>query len=102
MQPKYKRMLEGMLKKEKRPRDIWYVYVLLCRDRTFYTGITKDLDRRLMMHNNGKASRYTRVRRPVALLYQERLKGRARALSRECVIKAMSRQAKEKLVQQGV
>ena len=91
-------MLSGMLKKEKRPRDVWFVYILRCKDGTFYTGITKDLDRRVTMHNSGKASRYTRIRRPVALIYQERLKGRARALSRECSIKAMPRAAKEKLI----
>jgi len=101
VQPKYKIMLKGMLKKEKCPREVWFVYILECFDKTFYTGITKDLARRLAMHNNGKASRYTRIRRPVAMVYHEKLKGRARALSRECRIKALPRLAKEKLIQGG-
>jgi len=90
-----------MLKVEKRPRDIWYVYILLCKDKTFYTGITKDLDRRVNMHNTGKASRYTRTRGPVKIIYQEKLKGRAKALTRECKIKSLSRKAKERLVEEG-
>jgi predicted GIY-YIG superfamily endonuclease len=101
VQPKYKRMLKGMLRKERCPRDTWFVYILECSDSTFYTGVTKDLDRRLTMHNNGKASRYTRIRRPVAVVYYEKLKGRAKALSRECRIKAMPRPAKEKLINKG-
>jgi len=98
VQPKYKKMIKGMLKAEKRPRDTWFIYILRCKDKTFYTGITKDLERRLSMHNNGRASRYTRSRLPVKLIYQERLKGRARALSRECRIKALPRKSKEKLI----
>lgn len=92
-------MLKGMLRKERRGRkETWFIYVLRCKDDTFYTGVTKDIDRRLKMHNNGKASRYTRTRRPVALIYQEKARGRAKALVRECAIKAMSRKIKEKLI----
>ena len=49
----------------------WYVYILECGDRTLYTGITTELQRRIAQHNAGKASRYTRSRLPVALLYSE-------------------------------
>ena len=99
MESKYKKMIKGMLRKDKkRKKEPWFVYVLRCADASFYTGITKDLARRLKMHNNGKASRYTRTRRPVMLIYQEKAKGRAKALARECAIKAMSRKVKEKLI----
>ena len=46
----------------------WFVYILRCRDGTFYTGITKDVVRRCRQHNEGTASRYTRSRRPVRLV----------------------------------
>lgn len=99
MNSPYKRMLDGMMRtKNKYHREVWYIYILRCQDATFYTGVTKDLERRLKMHNSGKASRYTRIRRPVVMIYHEQAKGRAKALVRECAIKAMSRQAKERLV----
>ena len=56
----------------KRGVEVWFVYVLRCVDGTLYTGITKDLARRCQQHNDGVASRYTRSRRPVKLVYQER------------------------------
>ncbi len=49
----------------------WFVYILSCADGTLYCGITTDLARRRKQHNDGKASRYTRSRRPVRLMYQE-------------------------------
>jgi putative endonuclease len=101
MKPVYKRMLEGMQAKqaeEDPPTEPWWLYILECRDGTYYTGITKDLDRRLGQHNAGKASRYTRSRRPVELRYTERCDGRTAALVRECKVKALNRKAKEKLV----
>ena len=55
----------------KRAAEIWFVYILRCVDGTLYTGITKDLARRCQQHNDGAASRYTRSRRPVKLVYQE-------------------------------
>ena len=51
--------------------DQWFVYILRCADDSFYTGITKDLVRRLGQHNAGTASRYTRARLPVAMEYSE-------------------------------
>jgi len=98
----YKRMLAGMAAKEKRrrkkdPDDCWSLYLLRCADGSLYTGITKDISRRLQMHQDGKASRYTRVRRPVALLYVEFCGTRTRALVRECQVKAYPKSKKEAL-----
>ncbi|MFH1622358.1 MAG: GIY-YIG nuclease family protein [Candidatus Omnitrophota bacterium] len=91
-----------MQKKEqsrnKRIKDKWFIYILQCKDSSFYTGITKDLERRIKMHNDGKASRYTRIRRPVVLLYQETCLGRTKSLIRECEIKALPRKKKEGLI----
>jgi putative endonuclease len=72
----------------------WYCYILRCADGTLYTGISNDLDKRLAAHNAGSASKYTRVRLPVAVVYAERQADRSCALQRELEIKRLSRQAK--------
>ena len=77
---------------------IWYVYILQCADGTLYTGITNDLDRRLKAHNAGTASKYTRVRRPVVMVYREEAATKGDALRRELQIKSMSRQQKMDLL----
>ncbi|OGW78383.1 MAG: hypothetical protein A2Z83_03880 [Omnitrophica bacterium GWA2_52_8] len=76
----------------------WMLYLLRCTDLSLYTGITNNLARRFQMHQNGKASRYTRTRRPVELCYSEICGSRAQALVRECAVKAYSREKKEKLI----
>ncbi len=76
----------------------WIVYILRCQDDSLYTGITKDLDRRIKQHNAGTASRYTRSRRPVTLEYNENCGSHSLALKRELAIKAQSRKAKEALI----
>lgn len=82
----------------RKPPEEWSLYILRCKDGTLYTGITKDIDKRLMKHNNGTASHYTRPRRPVELVYQESCAGRIQALMRECAVKAFSRKKKEELI----
>ena len=77
----------------------WFVYILRCADDTLYTGITKDLTRRCDQHNAGTASRYTRSRLPVVMVYEEPQATRSLALKRELAIKALSRQQKELLIQ---
>lgn len=106
MKPKYKRMISLMLDREKslgqnQMKEEWFLYILQCQDGSFYTGVTNDLQRRLKMHNDGRASRYTRSRRPVKLLYQEVYASRAQVLVREYAIKALSREKKEELVADG-
>ena len=76
----------------------WFVYLLRCGDGSLYTGITKDVARRCEQHNAGTASRYTRSRLPVALVYQESQANQSLALKREAAIKAMSRLEKESLI----
>lgn len=79
---------------------MWYVYILQCADDTLYTGITTDPERRLQEHNsdNRSAARYTRVRRPVRLVYQEDCADRAEASRREYEIKQLNRKAKQQLI----
>jgi len=80
---------------------LWFVYILRCRDGSLYTGITTDLPRRCRQHNAGTASRYTRSRRPVRLLYQEPAASRSQALKREIAVKALTRPQKERLIRRA-
>ncbi len=78
----------------------WYVYMARCSDESLYTGITKDVERRIEEHNGMDLSgaRYTRTRRPVRLVYHEILKTRSEAAKREFEIKRLSKEEKEALV----
>ena len=76
----------------------WWVYLLRCRDGTLYTGITTDLARRLAQHTAGTASKYTRSRRPVTMVYRQAAKTHGDALRREIAVKKLSRAAKDALV----
>lgn len=102
MHPKIKRMVKKMEADEasglREPDEGWHLYILRCQGNTFYTGVTKDLSRRLKMHNDGKASKYTRARRPVQLIYSEDYASHATALVREYKVKALPRKEKEQLV----
>ena len=82
----------------KRVAEVWFVYILRCADGTLYTGITRDLDRRCQQHNAGTASRYTRSRRPVKLVYQEPQRSQGLALRREAAIKKLARRQKLELI----
>lgn len=75
------------------------VYILRCSDNTLYTGITTDLERRLAEHNGESGgSRYTRVRRPVAVVYAETAASRQEATRRERCIKSLPRREKLALI----
>lgn len=78
-----------------RRRRGWCLYVVQCADGTLYTGITNDLPRRLGQHNNGTASRYTRARLPVRLVYREGCRDKSGALKKEYRFKALPRRAKD-------
>ncbi len=73
----------------------YFVYIVECADTTLYTGITTDLERRLTEHNQSeKWAKYTRVRRPVTLVYSEKHASRSEACQREYAIKQLSREEK--------
>jgi putative endonuclease len=76
----------------------FYCYILECCDGTYYTGWSTDPERRLIQHNRGTGARYTRSRRPVRLVYVEKLPDKAAALKRERAIKALPRLEKKKLI----
>ena len=74
-------------------QEFW-VYILECADGSLYAGSTKDVKRRMALHNSGRGSRCTRARLPVALRYVERKRSWSMALKREYEIKKLSRSAK--------
>lgn len=76
-----------------------YVYMLSCADGSLYTGWTNDLVKRLENHQAGKGAKYTRGRLPVILAYYETYETESEARKRECAIKKLTRQQKEKLIQ---
>lgn len=76
----------------------WFVYILKCSDDSLYTGITNNKERRLLQHNKGKASKYTRVRLPVEMVYSEPSEDRSLASKREWAIKQLTKKQKLKLI----
>jgi len=78
--------------------EIWYLYMLRCRDGSLYTGITTDVERRLEAHRSGRGAKYTRGRGPLELVYQQVCGSHSQALKRELEIKAMPRARKEMLL----
>ncbi|NLZ53901.1 MAG: GIY-YIG nuclease family protein [Thermoanaerobacteraceae bacterium] len=76
-----------------------YVYILECADNTLYTGWTNNLDRRINAHMRGKASKYTKSRLPVKIVYIERFNDKISAQKREYEIKQMTRVEKIELIE---
>jgi putative endonuclease len=78
----------------------WFTYLLRCSDNSLYAGVTTDLKRRLIEHNNSNklGAKYTRVRRPVTLAYAEKNQNRKTACQREYLIRKLPKQKKEHLV----
>jgi len=76
---------------------VCYCYIVECADGTYYTGWTTDPQRRVVTHNKGLGAKYTKMRRPVKLVYVEELPDRKSAMKRERAIKKMTREGKQKL-----
>ena len=75
----------------------WHIYMVRCKDKLLYTGITKDLKRRVKEHCSGRGCRFTKYRAPVKLVYSEQVLTRSDALKREAAIKHLSRKEKIEL-----
>ena len=81
---------------------MYFLYILRCADKTLYTGIALDVQRRVQAHNHGKnGAKYTRSRRPVKLVYTKRFRTRSKALKEEYRIKQLSRREKLALVRKN-
>jgi putative endonuclease len=77
---------------------VYSVYIVRCADGSLYTGLARDPEARVSVHNSGKGAKYTAARLPVALVYTEACATRSDALKREYEIKTWSRAAKEVLI----
>ena len=76
----------------------YFVYILKCADGTLYTGIAKDVNKRVNEHNSSqKGAKYTKYRRPVELMYTEESQDRSSASKREYEIKQLKREDKMRL-----
>lgn len=81
---------------------MWYIYIVECPDKTLYTGITTDMEKRIKAHNcSNKGAKYTRGRRPVKVVYLSEIKNRSDSLKEEARIKKLSRKEKLKLIVSG-
>jgi putative endonuclease len=78
-----------------------YVYILECKDGTYYTGYTNELEQRLRKHEEGKGAKYTRGRGPLKLVYQASFPTKQEAMSMEFAIKKLNRAAKERIIKEG-
>lgn len=76
----------------------WVVYILLCSDHSFYTGITNDLTNRLDKHNKGLAAKYTKGRGPLSCVYIKEMVDKSSALKEEYRIKQLTRKQKLDLI----
>ena len=87
--------MESLISKQNK----WYLYVLLCADGTYYTGVTTDTSRRLHEHNyTQRGAKYTRRRRPVNLIYSASYANRSEAQKAEYKFKKLNKNQKEVIV----
>ena len=78
----------------------WFLYIVECRDGTLYTGITTDVTRRVIEHNNSKlGAKSLKGKRPVVLVYSESYESQSDARKREAAIKQWKREYKLKLIE---
>ncbi|HIJ08792.1 TPA: GIY-YIG nuclease family protein [Candidatus Bathyarchaeota archaeon] len=77
---------------------LYYVYIILCQDDSFYTGHTKNINERSRLHACGKGARYTKMHKPKEVAYIELVDSRATAMKRERAIKKLSREQKINLI----
>jgi putative endonuclease len=81
---------------------MWYLYIMRCSDDSLYTGVTTDVSRRVIAHNQKSGGNYTRVRTPVKLVYQESHPTQSTALKREAQIKRWTRNKKLALINSNI
>jgi len=77
---------------------LYYLYIILCKDGSFYTGYTKNLDLRMKLHMNGKAARYTRMHKPKELVYVKKFSSQVEAMRNERRAKRLNHRQKLKLI----
>lgn len=80
-------------------KEGWQLYVAECADGTYYTGIAKDVEKRIEAHNSGKGAKYTATHGPVKLVFQEPQASYSAALRREYQVKTLPKERKIRFAQ---
>lgn len=80
---------------------MYYTYLILCKDKSFYTGVTDNLNRRFLEHSHGKGGFYTKKFKPIKIIYSEKFLTKKEALKRERQIKGWRREKKLNLIKFG-
>ena len=80
--------------------QMWYLYILRCRDGSLYTGISTDVEKRFEAHQAGRGAKYTRGRGPLELVYRENCGDHSGALKRELEMKKLPRERKLRLIEE--
>ena len=80
---------------------MWLVYILECADKSFYTGITTNLENRLQKHKEGKGAKYMKGRSPFTLIYTEKYNNRSEASKREIEINSLTKREKVSLIKRN-
>jgi putative endonuclease len=81
--------------------DKHFVYILECKDGTYYTGYTNEMTKRLRKHEEGRGAKYTRGRGPFRIVFQEAFSTKNEAMRAEFAIKKLNRARKERLIKEG-
>jgi putative endonuclease len=76
----------------------YYVYILLCKDGSYYTGHAKNVEHRVEQHKKGQGARYTRMHEPAKIVYVEEFNSRCDAMKREREIKSFNHSKKQRLI----
>ena len=97
-----KRLSKKPKRKKTAKEQPWFLYILECGDKTLYTGISNNVEKRFKNHCAGKGARYTKTHLPLKLMYVEKCKNRHDAILREIVVKKLSRLKKLMLISQSL
>lgn len=88
-----------MMQCQNKKNDIWYLYIVRCQNDSLYTGIAKDVNYRIDLHNSGKGAKAVKMMGlPVKLVYKEKIGSLGEALKKERIIKKLSKVQKENLI----
>ncbi|CAN5277529.1 GIY-YIG nuclease family protein [soil metagenome] len=80
----------------------YFVYILLCSDDSFYTGISNNVEKRFLAHQNGVGASYTKSHKPIKIIYKEECGDRSSALKREVQIKKLTKSQKVELIKNTI
>ncbi|MBD7966183.1 MAG: GIY-YIG nuclease family protein [Bacillota bacterium] len=78
-----------------------FLYILECKDGSYYTGYTNDLEKRFKKHEEGKGAKYTRGRGPLKLVFQQAFPTKQEAMRMEFAVKKLNRAQKERMIKEG-